>query len=149
MGVDITLTALRAPDMPAIRAVLDSFGLTQSGLHLSGPRIDAHLDAFETSWLGPGARGFYGQLFGVRPHREVCALLFALAGAGPLLMTCSPGPPHIVVRSGTFDIADVTDESVPPWLEVVCVVSSPAELADALGGTVEPYRSTFADRYWY
>lgn len=148
MGVDLTLTALERPNLAAIRRVLSAYALTQRGLYLTGPLIDDHVDAFETSWLGDEARSFYGQLYGVVPHAVICGLLFDLAGAGPLLLTCSPGPPHIVMRDGTFEIADVTDESVPPWLEVVCVVATPAELREVLTGTIRPYRSTFADRYW-
>lgn len=130
------------PDLPAIRRVLDSHGLKPDGIFLTGPYT------FETSYLGPEARSFYGQIFQAEPGAELAELVFELAVAGPLLVSVSPGPPHLVVCGGSIDVEEVTDESVPPWLEVVAVVDKPAQLLQALSGEWEKYRSTFGDRYW-
>lgn len=148
MPTTLNLVALDPPDLARIRAVLAGYGLSTDGRYLSGPLIDAFLPAFETSYLGASARSFYGQLFRFRPTPRNCELLYDLAVAGPLLITCEPGPPHIVACGGRFDVRDLTDESVPPECEVIASVDKPAELYEALCGIIEPYRSTFGDRYW-
>lgn len=140
--MNLTLTALDNPDMSAIRQVLGDHGLTPEGIFLSGPFT------FETSYLGPEATSFYGQIFQTEPDTALCRLVFELAVAGPLLVSVSPGPPHLVICGNGIDVRDVTDESVPPWLEVIAVVDTPEELERALRGGWEKFRSTFGDRYW-
>lgn len=135
------------PDVAGIRAVLQRHGLRSDGrIGLIGPPLGPA--TFETSYLGPEARSFYGQIFSARPDAALSELVFELAVAGPLLLTVAPGPPHIVVCGSGFAAEDVTDESVPPWLEVVAIVDKPTELHAALTGGWRPFRSTFADRYW-
>lgn len=148
MTLNLTLTALEPPDLADIRAILTKHGLScDGGIHLSSPALGEA--SFETSYLGEEARSFYGQIFRAEPTNDtLLELVFDLAVAGPLLVTVAPGPPHIVVCGDAFAVEDVTDESVPPWLEVVVVVDKPAELGHALRGGWLDYRSTFADRYW-
>lgn len=148
MTLNLTLTALDTPDLPGIRAVLRRHGMSSDGgIHLTNPNLGSA--SFETSYLGEEATSFYGQIFGADPANEaLLALVFELSTAGPLLLTVDPGPPHIAVCGHAFDVEDVTDESVPPWLEVVVVVDTPAELGEVLRGGWRDYRSTFADRYW-
>lgn len=146
--VDLTLTALDTPDLPAIRRVLHKHRLAPSGIFLAGSLIDNRPLTFESSYLGPEATSFYGQIFQTEPGPQLCRLVFELAVAGPLLVSVSPGPPHLVVCGDGIDVRDVTDESVPPWLEVVAVVDTPSELERALTGEWGEFRSTFGDRYW-
>ncbi|MDO5454134.1 MAG: hypothetical protein Q4F37_03985 [Corynebacterium sp.] len=144
----LTFTALEAPaDVPAVREVLAAHGLAapEHGPLLVDERSGAP-SSFEASFLGPGATTFYGTLFHASP--DDAELAYGLAAAGGLLITAAPGPPHIIVCGGTHDAVDVTDESVPPWLEIICFVDSPAELREALGGGWRRHRSPFADRYW-
>lgn len=147
MSLNLTLTTLEHPDLSAIRTVLTHHGLhSEGGITLTGPQLDSA--TFETSYLGPGARSFYGQIFEAEPDPALSELVFALAVAGPLLVTVDPAPPHIIVCGKSFAAADVVDESIPPWWEVVVFVDTPAELSEALDGGWRRYRSTFADRYW-
>lgn len=144
----LTFTALDSPaDVPAIRAVLDRHGLAVPD---RGPvLIDKHrgrLRSLESSYLGPGAETFYGTLFHATPADA--ELVYDLAAEGNLLVTVTPGPPHILICGGTHTASDVTDESIPPWLEIICFVNSPTQLSEALSGGWQRHRSPFADRYW-
>ncbi|AWB81516.1 hypothetical protein C3B44_03395 [Corynebacterium yudongzhengii] len=109
MAIDLTLRATDAADMPAIRAVLDAHQVQADGLYLHAPGIDG---VFESSYLGSAS--FYGQLFGITPSPAACSLLFDLAVAGPLIITCEPGPPQIVLCGAGIEPAEVVDESIPP-----------------------------------
>lgn len=148
MPVTLSLIAVEcSPDLPAIRTCLTAHGLSaDNGPFLVGEGWEGL--AFETSWIGTGARSFYGEIYNTAANTEVCELVFDLASSGRLVVTVAPGPPHLIVCGHTHLPADVQDESIPPGVEEVCFVDSPAQLYEALHGGWEKYRSGFADRYW-
>lgn len=153
MGHALGLVPLEEdPDLPAIRAVLAGYGLPPvAGTPLLGvtdgalPTVGGEELAFEASWLGEGARSFYGQVYRTTLNRAQCELFYELAVRGNLLLTPDFGPPHLVVCGHTHAAADVHDESAPPWLEIVCFVESAEQLYRALNGEWLPFRSTFLD----
>lgn len=153
MGDSLSLVPLdEDSDLPAVRRILNARGLLPTkGTPLLGvndgklPVIGGDVLAFEASWLGEGARSFYGQVYDSTFNPEQCALFYGLAVAGNLLITPAYGPPHLVVCGRTHANEDVHDESAPPWLEIVCFVDSPDELHRALNGDWLPFRSTFLD----
>lgn len=152
MNRHLTLVPLdEDPDLPAIRATLTGAGLEWGhGILLRTPEgatpvIGGDPLSFEVSWLGDGARSFYGQIHDAALNPAQCALIHRLATRGNLLLAPAPGPPHLVVCGGTHEAEDVHDESAPPWLEVVCFVDTPEQLHEALHGGWPTYRSTFLD----
>lgn len=153
MGMSLGLVPLEEdPNLPAIREILAAHHLIPSpGTALLGitggrfPTVGGDTLAFEASWLGEGARSFYGQVHGAAANRAQCALFFDLASRGNLLLTPDAGPPHLVVCGRTHEPADVHDEAAPPWLEIICFVDSAAQLHQCLHGDWRPFRSTHLD----
>lgn len=154
MGRSLTLVPLEEdPDLPAIRRILAAAGLspgTRTPLLVDAagnpPLMGGQELAFESSWLGEGARSFYGQIYNAALTEEQCALIYELAVAGNLVLAPDGGPPHLVVCGRTHEPDEVHDESAPPWLEIVCFVDSAEELHRALHGGWKPFRSTFLDQ---
>ncbi|MGP6172752.1 hypothetical protein [Corynebacterium sp. A21] len=132
------------PSLPAIRAVLANHGLLRTEVLLCTEFGGARM-YFESSWLGEGARSFYGQLFGAELNQAQCHLIYELAVAGNLVLVPDFGPPHLIVCGGTHEPDEVHNETVPPWLEEICFVSSAAELHRCVHGEWELFRSTFLD----
>lgn len=153
MGRSLSLVPLEEdPDLPAIRRILADHGLrpdTRTALLVDAagerPSVGGQPLAFETSWLGEGARSFYGQIYNAPLNTAQCALIYELATRGNLLLAPDGGPPHLVVCGRTHEPEDVHDESAPPWLEIVCFVDSPADLHRSLHGDWAPFRSTHLD----
>lgn len=140
------------PDLSALRRVLAAHGLHQSGesVLLSDaagqlPVVGGATLHFDASWLGAGARSFYGQIFQSFPNQALCRLIFDLATAGRLVLVPDFGPPHLIVCGRTHEPAAVHNEWAPPWLEEICFVDTPAALHRVLHGDWESFRSTFLD----
>lgn len=140
------------PDLPALRRSLIAHDLHQSAessrLHGAAgrpPLIDGATLHFEASWFGAGARSFYGQIFQSPVSPALCRLVFDLATAGRLVVVPDFGPPHLIVCGRTHEPAEVHNEWVPPWLEEICFVDTPAALYRVLQGDLAPFRSTFMD----
>ncbi|AGF72968.1 hypothetical protein [Corynebacterium halotolerans] len=154
MGRSLTLVPVEEdPDLDEIRRIFATHGLssgTRTPLLVDAagnpPRMGGQELAFESSWLGEGARSFYGQIYNAALNEQQCALIYELAVAGNLVLAPDGGPPHLVVCGRTHEPDEVHDESAPPWLEVVCFVDSADELHRALHGRWEPFCSTHLDR---
>lgn len=132
------------PSLPGIRAVLTRHGLLRDEVLLCSEFGGSKM-YFEASWLGVGARSFYGQIFGADVTQPQCDLIYELAMAGNLVLVPDFGPPHLIVCGHTHDPDEVHNETVPPWLEEICFVSSATELHRCLHGEWESFRSVFLD----
>lgn len=147
--MDITLASW-GPASRDIRDILHSFSLSQEGIFLEGTILHTSNTVVETSFLADPERGVYLQFFGVEPtNSELIQLIFTLTDQAGLLLTVAPGPPHIITTPAGPKVEDITDANAPPWLEVVCVVDKPTDLARALNDEWKQYRSTYADKWWH